>query len=105
MPSHDEHCQRSLIFARRIPLAGARCSIYVLNMFDPKFAHGAALFIIWRRPRTGGMETIAAGTHRAMRGAWDAIQDQYPDDELTLQHRARVIERREQTMGRDFERP
>jgi hypothetical protein len=51
------------------------------------------------------METIAAGTHRAMRGAWSAIQDQYLSDELTLQHRARVIERREPAMGNDFERP
>jgi hypothetical protein len=51
------------------------------------------------------METIAAGTHRAMRGAWGAIQDQYPDDELTLQHRARVIERREPAKGTNFERP
>jgi hypothetical protein len=66
-------------------------------MFDPKFEPGAALFIIWRRPRAGGMETIAAGTHRAMRGAWEAIQDQYPDDELTLQNRARVLARRKAT--------
>ncbi len=43
------------------------------------------------------METIAAGTLRAMRGAWDAIQDQYPDDELTLQNRARVLARRSAT--------
>ena len=56
------------------------CSLYVPFMFDPKFDPGAALFIIWRHPRTGGMETVAAGTHRAMRGAWAAIQDQYPDD-------------------------
>jgi hypothetical protein len=63
-------------------------------MFDPKFDPGAALFIIWRRPRTGGIETVAAGTHRAMRGAWEAVRDQYPDDELTLQNRARVLARR-----------
>ena len=63
-------------------------------MFDPKFDRGAALFIIWRRPQTGPIETVAAGTHRAMRGAWDVIQDQYPDDELTLQNRARVLARR-----------
>ena len=71
-------------------------------MFDPKFEPGAALFIIWRRPRTGPMETIAAGTHRAMRGAWEAIQDQYPDDELTLQNRARVIARRGAFAPPDF---
>lgn len=74
-------------------------------MFDPRFDPSAALFIIWRRPRTGGMETIAAGTHRAMRGAWSAVQDQYLSDELTLQHRARVIERRDPAMGNDLERP
>lgn len=60
-------------------------------MFDPRFEPGAALFIIWRRPLSGGMQTVAAGTHRAMRGAWDAVQDQYPDDELTWQNRARVL--------------
>lgn len=73
----------------------AICSIYVLFMFDPVFETGAALFIIWRRPAYGGIETIAAGTHRAMVGAWNAVQDQYPDDELTLQNRARVLRRRE----------
>lgn len=63
-------------------------------MFDPVFQPGAALLVIWRRPRHGGLETIAAGTHRAMSGAWDAIQDQYPDDEITLQNRARIVKRR-----------
>ena len=64
-------------------------------MFDPQFNPEYALFIIWRRPRHGGMETVAAGAHRAMRGAWDAIQDQYPEDEITLQNRARILARRE----------
>lgn len=40
------------------------------------------------------METVAAGTNQAIRGAWDAIQNQYPDDELTLQNRGRVLARR-----------
>jgi hypothetical protein len=68
-------------------------------MFDPKFEPGAALFIVWRRPRIGAMETVAAGTLRAMRGAWEAVQDQYLDDELTLQNRARVLARREAVSG------
>lgn len=73
-------------------------------MFDPRFLEGAALFIIWRRPPCGGLETVAAGTHRAMRAAWDAVQDQYPDDELTLQNRARILARRPRTslQGQDL---
>lgn len=63
-------------------------------MFDPIFTPGSALFIIWRWPRHGGKETIAAGTHRAMTGAWAELQDLYPEDELTLQNRARVLLRR-----------
>ena len=63
-------------------------------MFDPIFRPGEALYIIWRRPKHGGMETIAAGSHRAMRAAWDAVQDEYPEDELTLQNRARVMSSR-----------
>lgn len=66
--------------------------MYVLIMFDPKFPEGSALFIIWRRSRFTGLETVAAGTHRAMKAAWGAIQDEYPDEELTLQNRARVLE-------------
>ena len=62
-------------FGNRDQIATPNCLLYVLIIFGPKFEPGAALFIIWRRPRAGGRETIAAGTHRAMRGAWDAIQD------------------------------
>ncbi len=53
-----------------------------------------ALFIIWRRPPRGGMHTLAAGSFKAMTVAWDALQADYPDDELTLQQRARVLKRR-----------
>jgi len=63
-------------------------------MFDPRFPEGEALFIIWRRPPNGRPITLAAGSHRAMSAAWDAVQDQCPDEELTLQQRARVLLRR-----------
>jgi len=63
-------------------------------MFDPKFAPGEALFIIWRRSDRGGLVTVAAGSHRAMAAAWVAVQDQYPTEELTLQNRARILRRR-----------
>ena len=66
-----------------------------MSMFDPVFEPGAALFIIWRRPKWGGMQTLAAGSHKAMVGAWEALQEDYPDDELTMQHRARILRRRE----------
>ena len=63
-------------------------------MFDPRFAPDVALFIIWRRPRGGGMHALAAGSFKAMAVAWEALQDDYPADELTLQQRARVLIRR-----------
>ena len=64
------------------------------KMVDPKFEPDVALFIIWRRPRCGGMHTLAAGSFKGMLAAWEAMQGDHPDDELTLQHRVRVILRR-----------
>jgi hypothetical protein len=63
-------------------------------MVDPKFEPDVALFIIWRRPRRGGMHTLAAGSFKAMKVAWEELQGDYPADELTLQHRARILMRR-----------
>ncbi len=63
-------------------------------MFDPKFDETAALFIIWVRPRRGAMRTLAAGGFNAMAAAWEAVQTECPEDELTLQQRARVLRSR-----------
>lgn len=63
-------------------------------MFDPKFEEGVALYIIWARPKSGAMRTLAAGGLRAMLAAWEAVQEDCPTDELTLQHRARVLRSR-----------
>uniref|UniRef100_UPI001AE07BCF hypothetical protein n=1 Tax=Pararhodobacter sp. SW119 TaxID=2780075 RepID=UPI001AE07BCF len=57
------------------------------------FEPGAALFIIWRRPRHGGMHSLAAGSLKAMTVAWEALRDDYPGDELTLQQGTRVLMR------------
>lgn len=63
-------------------------------MFDPKFEEGFALYIIWARPQKGGMHTLAAGGINAMMAAWEAVQAECPTEELTLQHRARVLRSR-----------
>ena len=82
-----------------VSLAGIICSCYVLSMFDPRFDPNDALFIIWRRPRAGGIHTVAAGSFNAMIAAWRAVQEDYPDDELSLQNRARILMRREMIRG------
>lgn len=63
-------------------------------MFDPKFDETAAIFIIWARSEQGGMRTLAAGGFNAMAAAWEAVQTDCPTEELTLQHRARVLRSR-----------
>lgn len=62
-----------------------------MRIHEPRFDPSVALFIIWRRPREGGMEAVAAGSLRAMRAAWDAVQQDHPRDDLTLQQGARVL--------------
>ena len=64
------------------------------TMFEPEFEEGAALYIIWARPKKGGMRTLAADGLRAMLAAWEALQEDCPAKELTLQHRARVLRSR-----------
>lgn len=68
-------------------------------MFDPKFQDDFALYIIWARPRSGGMYSIAAGGFSAMMAAWDAVQHDCPTAELTLQNRARVLRSRPPLLG------
>jgi hypothetical protein len=68
-------------------------------MFDPKFDETAAIFIIWARSRHGGMRTLAAGRFGAMAAAWEAVQTECPEDELTLQQRARVLRSRPPLIG------
>ncbi len=63
-------------------------------MFDPKFEEGFALFVIWSRPKSGGMRTLAAAGFNAMMAASEAVQTDCPTEELTLQHRARVLRSR-----------
>ena len=63
------------------------------------FPPGEALFIIWRRSERGGLATVAAGSHRAMAAAWEAVVNQYPTEELTLQNRARVLRKRGPVWG------
>jgi len=83
-----------LLFARRITRAGEKAqrepaalkNKFVHSMFcrmlDRKFAEDFALYIIWSRPRQGGMRTLAA---------WDVVQKDCPADEIAFQHRARVL--------------
>lgn len=68
-------------------------------MFDPKFDETAAIFIIWARSKQGGMRTLAAGGFNAMAAAWEAVQTECPEDELTLQQRARVLRSRPPLIG------
>jgi hypothetical protein len=63
-------------------------------MFDPKFDDDFALYIIWARPASGRMHTLAAGGLRAMLAAWEVVQEDCPTEELTLQHRSRVLHAR-----------
>ena len=77
------------------PLASGRVfHIRSHTMFDPKFEEGFALYIIWARPRSGALRTLAAGGFSAMAAAWEAVQGDCPTEELTLQHRARVLRSR-----------
>lgn len=69
------------------------------HMFDPKFEEGFALYIIWARPKSGGMRTLAAGGFNAMIAAWDVVQTECPEDELKLQQRARVLRSRPPLIG------
>lgn len=69
------------------------------SMFDPKFDETAAIFIIWARSTRGGMRTLAAGGFNAMAAAWEAVQMECPEDELTLQQRARVLRSRPPLIG------
>ena len=69
------------------------------SMFDPKFKETAAIFIIWARSTRGGMRTLAAGGFNAMIAAWDVVQTECPEDELTLQQRARVLRSRPPLIG------
>lgn len=68
-------------------------------MFEPKFDETAAIFIIWARSEQGGMRTLAAGGFDAMAAAWEAVQTECPEDELTLQQRARVLRSRPPLIG------
>ena len=69
-------------------------------MFEPKFDETAAIFIIWARSKQGGMRTLAAGGFSAMVAAWEAVQADCPTEELTLQHRARVLRSRTPLTGK-----
>jgi len=69
------------------------------SMFAPKFDETAALFIIWARSKRGGMRTLAAGGFNAMAAAWEAVQTECPEDELTLQQKARVLRSRPPLIG------
>jgi hypothetical protein len=70
-----------------------------LSMFDPKFDETAAMYIIWVRSKRGGMRTLAAGGFNAMAAAWEAVQTECPEDELTLQQKARVLRSRPPLLG------
>jgi hypothetical protein len=68
-------------------------------MFDPKFQTDTAIYIIWARPSRGQMYTLAAGGLTAMQAAWEVVQAESPDAELTLQFRARVLKHRPPLIG------
>ena len=65
-----------------------------MRFHEPKFAHGVALYIIWRESPEGERASVAAGTLSAMLGAWEAIQEDHLRDELTLQNGAMIMRRR-----------
>ena len=50
------------------------------HMFDPKFEEGFALYIIWARPKSGGIRSLAADGFNAMAAAWEAVQAQCPTE-------------------------
>lgn len=66
-----------------------------MRMHEPEFDPTAALFILWRYSPEGSRVSIAAGALTAMNAAWVAVQDEYPRDQLSLQHGARIVRRRE----------
>lgn len=66
-----------------------------MRIHEPIFPEDGALFIIWCKPAFGAPFSVAAGGLRAMQAAWHAVQDDYPQDDLTLQNRARVLLRRD----------
>ncbi len=51
-----------------------------LSMFDPKFEDGFALYIIWARPASGRMHSLAVGGLRAMLAAWEVVQQDCPTE-------------------------
>lgn len=64
------------------------------RIHEPQFPTNRALYIIWCESKVWGRFSVAAGSHTAMAAAWDALQDQQPQDLLTLQDGARVLRRR-----------
>ncbi|QDA35648.1 hypothetical protein E4191_15845 [Paracoccus liaowanqingii] len=65
-----------------------------MRIHEPYFPPDRALFIIWCNPRFGQRHSIAAGTFEAVHAAWEAVQDHYPNDRLTWQQGARILQER-----------
>lgn len=60
----------------------------------PDFDRIEALYIIWAESPEGVRRSLAAGVFEAIRPAWDALQTEYPREEMRLQRGARVLFRR-----------
>jgi len=51
---------------------------YIMRIHEPHFDETAALYIIWASNPWTRMESLAAGSFAAMKGAWDALQGERP---------------------------
>lgn len=65
-----------------------------MRIHEPIFPENQALYIIWAEDGFIGRRSVAAGCLTAMLAAWQAIQGEFPNEELTMQNGSRVMHRR-----------